>query len=64
MHKVDTVWAIIFIEADDASCNLDDWNVGTALFSNKADANAYASNLAEFDSMHVYDIMGLNVYQA
>jgi len=64
MHKVDTVWAIIFIEAEDGSADIDDWNVGSALFSNEADANAYASNLAEFDSMHVYDIMELNVYQA
>ena len=63
MHKVNTVWAIIFIEAEDGSADIDDWNVGSALFSNEADAIDYAHVLAEFDSMNVYDVIHLQVYE-
>lgn len=63
MRKVNSVWAIIFIEADDASTDKYDWNVGTALFSNMRDAHAYARDLAEVDSMNVYDVIKLQVYE-
>ena len=63
MQQVNTVWAIIFIEAEDGSAEIDDWNVGSALFSNMADATDYAMNLAQFDSMNVYDVLALHVYE-
>lgn len=62
MQKTNSVYGIVFIEADDASSNLDDWNIGSALFATRKVAKKYASAMANEDSLYVYDVIRLDVF--
>jgi len=57
-----SVYGVVFIEADDANSNIDDWNIGSALFSNRKVAEGYAYAMAEEDSFYVYDVIELHVF--
>lgn len=63
MESQFTVWAICFIDKDFfIPTDLTEWQLGSALFSDRAKALAYADELNEYDSLHVHSIIELHVF--
>jgi hypothetical protein len=63
MGKGDTVWAIVYAEVNDViPADIEDWALGSAMFSSREKAQKYAQALNEVDAFYVHSFIELEVF--
>jgi hypothetical protein len=63
MSKNDTVWAIVYAEIDSViPADVEDWSLGSAMFSSRDKAQNYAQALNEVDTLYVHSFIELEVF--